>query len=322
MALQRIRKVAEEFNTYDKVLRNRGIGGGKIKMFWNLLCYGARPVDYVRFEFWRKSRYEKKRYLTWVKYSRLYKELRRTVSNNICGGDKFVEYDFFKDFITRDWMKITSSTTSEELKSFIEKYGTVIVKPRNGEQGHGVYKLKADDETGFAKLLEGAKTVDFLAEEVDKNCDELAAINESSLNTVRVTTIADSKGNVQIFSIVLRVGMPGSHVDNWGAGGVGYNFDIKIGICNQYGKDKKNNPYTFHPGSNVQMIGFKLPKFNELLEYMHKITALCPDARYVGWDIAMTPKGFDLIEMNCPAGHDMFQSFDNPVLDFMKKSWN
>ena len=48
---------------------------------------------------------------------------------------------------------------------------------------------------------------------------------------------------------------------------------------------------------------------------------LVPEARYVGWDIAVTPKGFDLIEMNCPAGHDMFQSFDNPIYDIMKKNW-
>ena len=116
----------------------------------------------------------------------------------------------------------------------------------------------------------------------------------------------------------MRAGAPGSHVDNWGAGGVGYNFNLETGICDQYGKDKKNQKYIFHPGSNRLMIGYKLPHFEELKEYVIKMSYLVPESKYIGWDIAITKDGFDLVEMNCPAGHDMFQSFNNPVYDTMK----
>ena len=84
-------------------------------------------------------------------------------------------------------------------------------------------------------------------------------------------------------------------------------------------RDKKNRPYVYHPSSNVQMIGFKLPRFTKLKQYVYELTKVFPTARYLGWDIAITPYGFDLIEMNCPAGHDMFQSFDNPIYDIMIK---
>ena len=55
--------------------------------------------------------------------------------------------------------------------------------------------------------------------------------------------------------------------------------------------------------------------------YVIELTKVYPQARYVGWDVAITPDGFDLVEMNCPAGHDMFQSFNNPIYDIMLKNW-
>lgn len=76
-----------------------------------------------------------------------------------------------------------------------------------------------------------------------------------------------------------------------------------------------------HPGSNFQMIGFKLPNFNELKEYILELVKLAPSARYVGWDIAITPNGYDLVEMNCPGGHDFLQAFGRPWGDFIKKNW-
>ena len=107
-------------------------------------------------------------------------------------------------------------------------------------------------------------------------------------------------------------------MDNWGAGGVGYNFNLETGVCDQYGKDKKNKKYVCHPGSNIQMIGFKLPHFEKVKEYVIRLAKLVPQTRYIGWDVAITPDGFDLVEMNCPAGHDMFQSFDNPAYEKIK----
>ena len=185
----------------------------------------------------------------------------------------------------------------------------------------GDYKDFSEHSKVLQDLLDN-RIVEFeKAMELIKNCDDIAAINPSSLNTVRVTTLILRDGSTKIVSIILRVGRPNSHVDNWGAGGVGYNFDIETGICNQYGKDKKNRPYVYHPGSNVQMIGYRLPRFEELKQYVLNLSKVYPAARYVGWDVAITPNGFDLVEMNCPAGHDMFQSFDNPIYDLMRKNW-
>ena len=289
-----------------------------LSMAWCLFRYGARPIDYARFEFHKKSSKERNRYLTIYRYFRVGKHFGAG-SHGVSG--KVEEYRTFGEFIKRDWIEVDKSTPTSSIGEFISKYKEIIAKPVNGEQGKGVLVIRGVESHEYKILLSEIQSTSYLLEQKVVNCPELAAINPSSLNTVRVTTLIKKDGSPYIMSIILRVGAPGAHVDNWGAGGVGYNFDIKTGVCNMYGRDKKNRPYVYHPGSNIQMIGFKLPRFEELKQYALGLTKVFPSARYVGWDIAVTPDGFDLIEMNCPAGHDMFQSFYNPVYDLMMKNW-
>lgn len=317
--LKRLKQAIPEFREQSAIVAESYGGSAlrwKLDMAWCLLRYGARPIDYVRFEFHKKSAHERNRYLTIYRYFRMQKYFGAG-KEGISG--KVEEYTTFARFIHRNWLEINANTSPCKIEEFITKYGVVIAKPVRGEQGKGVLKIEGAERSEYKELMEQRETTTFIMEEKVTNCAELSLINPTSLNTVRATTLTDKDGSSKIISIILRVGAPGSHVDNWGAGGVGYNFDLETGICNMYGRDKKNKPYVFHPGSNVQMIGYKLPRFEELKQYVMDLTQVFPSARYVGWDIAITPDGFDLIEMNCPAGHDMFQSFDNPIYELMKK---
>lgn len=295
--------------------------GWVIDMVWSLVRYGALPVDYIRFEFHKKSARERNRYLTYYRYTPLFKTLEHNLKEVGLTRSKSKEYEFFSSVIKRDWMLATKETSNVDIENFIKKHHLVIAKPDNGEQGHGVMKIASDDRNSIMKLLENCKTTPFVVEECLYNCEEIAAINSSSLNTIRCYTFVDKYGKPHIMEIMLRVGMPGAYVDNWGAGGVGYCFDVETGICSQYGLDKLNRPYSNHPGSNFQMIGFKLPNYNKLKEYLFELVESAPFARYVGWDIAITPQGYDLVEMNCPGGHDFLQTFGRPWGDFIKKNW-
>ena len=40
-----------------------------ISMLWCRMRYGAKPVDYVRFEFYKKNHHERNRYLTIHRFS-------------------------------------------------------------------------------------------------------------------------------------------------------------------------------------------------------------------------------------------------------------
>ena len=295
-------------------------GGSKfhwiVSMVWCLMRYGARPMDYVRFEFHRKSARERNRYLTLYRYKKL---LNRFGYYNETTHGKIAEYKTFSDFIRRPWMIADKDTAPQLVKDFITKQGVVFAKPNMGDQGKGVLKIKKEDSNSIEELLVECKKNAYVVEGSIKQVPEIAEINHSSVNTVRAFTLIKRDGSTQIISILLRVGKPGMYVDNWGSGGICYNFDLNTGICDRAGVDKKYQPYLIHPGSNMQMIGYKLPNFDSLKQLIVDLSKKVPQARYVGWDIAITPDGYELVEMNCPGGHDILQPFGTPYGDLLKK---
>lgn len=79
-------------------------------------------------------------------------------------------------------------------------------------------RIKADDTTAIEELLNNCKQRAFVVEGAIEQAPEIAAINPSSINTIRAFTLIKRDGTTQIISILLRVGMPGMVVDNWGSG--------------------------------------------------------------------------------------------------------
>ena len=323
MNLATLKKVIREFDEKSSAVAasyEAGIGKFRVtcSMLYCLLRYGARPIDYERFEFHRKSGRERSRYMTFLRYFKIARRIDSHTFHDI-SGNKIRELEVFADFINRDWLAVDSSTDEKTIRAFVENHPKLIAKPQHGEQGKGIFRIT--DDCGLERLLSERKVTPFLLEEFVENADYIKAINPSSLNTIRAYTFIDRNGHVNILTVMLRAGAPGAVVDNWGAGGVGYNFDLSTGICDQPGKDKKNRCYLHHPGSNIKMIGFNIKDFDALKDYVKRLALIMPKARFVGWDIAITPNGFELIEMNCPGGHDFLQSYGKPVYKFFIRNW-
>lgn len=289
-----------------------------ISMLWCRLRYGATPVDYVRFEFYKKKPHERNRYLTHHLWRKMFKEFGYYITREKTYG-KIAIYRTFADYIHRPWIVADKDSDPQAIKDYISKQGIVFAKPDHSSQGRGVVKIKAEDNAAIEELLNDSKQRAFVVEGAIVQAPEIAAINPSSINTIRAFTLIKRDGTTQIISILLRVGMPGMVVDNWGSGGVCYNFDLATGICDRAGVDKKQQPYLIHPGSNFQMVGFRLPNFDKLKQLILEISQKVPQARFVGWDIAITPDGYELVEMNCPGGHDILQPFGTPYGDLLKR---
>ncbi|MDE7347606.1 MAG: hypothetical protein K2N48_12820, partial [Muribaculaceae bacterium] len=107
------------------------------------------------------------------------------------------------------------------------------------------------------------------------------------------------KENTIIYSASIRVGGKGAEVDNYHAGGVGYPIDIRYGNIKGEGRNITGEEFAYHPSSGFKMIGFEIPNWNELREYIYQLNQIIGELRLVAWDIAITPDGFDLIEANC-----------------------
>ena len=313
-----LKKGIWEFKTYPSMVASK-YGGSRLfwgcDMAWCLIKYGARPIDYYRFGFYKLNRHERARYLTFYKYMKIAKKL---VGNGAIMGDKVKEYRKYAKYIRRSWIYAPESS-DDVIISFVSDHREVVAKPNGGEQGKGVIVLK---ESNINKdMLNFLKDNEYIIEEKLVNSPELASLNPSSLNTLRVYTMKDSLSKCHVLAIMLRVGKMGSEVDNWGAGGVGYNVDVETGTIVGYGIDKKGLKHIFHPGTDRIMPGFRVPNYKKMLDLIDGLSKIDENAKFVGWDIAITPDGFDLIEMNCPAGHDFLQTFGEPFGKKIKELW-
>lgn len=136
----------------------------------------------------------------------------------------------------------------------------------------------------------------------------LSAVNPSSVNTVRICTARDRAGEVHVIGASLRGGGAGSVVDNLHADGVQYSVDPETGLIVRGGVkfNGERNVY-FHPSTNAKMIGLQIPNWDKVLETVKQAGKIPPNLRYIGWDIAVTEKGCEIIEANILQGSNGMQ---------------
>lgn len=157
--------------------------------------------------------------------------------------------------------------------------------------GHGIHVYKGET---VDELIEQS----CMLEEFVEQAQELSTLNPSSVNTVRVYTVLDKKGDAHILSASLRVGGKGSEVDNYHSGGVGYPIDPETGVIMAAGADILGRRYLYHPGTGAKTIGFEIPRWEQLKSFVFSACTVTPKARLIAWDIAVLTDGFELIEGN------------------------
>ena len=87
--------------------------------------------------------------------------------------------------------------------------------------------------------------------------------------------------------------------DNFHSGGVAYPLDLENGRVSGPGRNNTElREYTRHPATGYFMPGLALPYWDELKALVRQGMERVPSLGYVGWDIALTPDGPELIEGN------------------------
>lgn len=186
--------------------------------------------------------------------------------------------------------------TREEFDAFLRANETFIIKPRRGTQGMGVRKMRSAD-AGDIYALCAEKGL--LLEETVRQHPALDGINPSCLNTLRINAAHDRHGRVRLIGAALRCGGVGADADNFHSGGVAYTVDTNTGRVCSAGRDNSTLAlYLRHPGTLRYMPDFEIPNFDAALECVERAMAALPGMGYVGWDIAVTPDGAELIEGN------------------------
>lgn len=280
-----------------------------LHMMWCNVRYGANHNrDYTLFELYKKRGREINRFLTHRRYFRLIKQFDKDTFYSLM--DKAAMYKRYAQFIKRDWLLTDNAADDDELVRFIDKHKRVLVKPISSDSGKGIYSLSASDSDSVKELLQERKKHSFLIEEVCENSAELKAICPSSLNTLRIDTLVNTEGDIEIFSVHLRCGCGDAVVDNWGAGGVAYPIDIETGIISAPGLNLQGDRFIYHPGTDKVMIGYKVPRYEEACRLAQDIIKLDKKVVYAGLDLAILEDGIELIEVNFPPAHFFLQAVD------------
>lgn len=283
-----------------------------LDMLYCNLRYGAMDSrEYVLFSFYNKSNKERREYFTKRNYFRLIRKFDKTEFINLI--DKSNQYNAYSEFIHRKWILCDSSIEKSEILSFISDVGDVIFKPISSDCGNGIVKVSSDDIQTINEILKSNNV--YIVEECLKNCKELDTLNPYSLNTIRVTYVITKSGDVNVFSVMLRTsGVNESIVDNWGAGGLLLNVDVNTGVVCSVGLDESHKEYDHHPITKVPFVGFKVPQFNDVMDFAKDIARKNPKVVYGGLDIAITDNGLELIEINFPPANIGYQVFGKGYL--------
>lgn len=269
-----------------------------------LKCFvllGVTPNEYLGWRFYELSNLERKRFYT-ARNSSIWEKKFNDSAYAKFFNQKELTNKAFSKFIHRNWI-YTDNSTTDEIQRFMIEHNKVIIKPTNLSSGKGIHVATNEDVQQLA-------TSHSLLEEYINQHPKLSKLNDSSVNSIRVYTLTVNSltpyltddveliGNTLFISASIRVGGVGAEVDNYHSGGVGYPIDIHKGCVSGPGVLINGQLVLYHPGTSKNVIGYEVPNWERLKQFVVELNSVFPKARLIAWDIAVLNDGFELIEAN------------------------
>ena len=248
-----------------------------------------------------------------------------------------IDYDYLRAFLDKNYMDVVLPCVKHPvtlIRKIHGQYLDVDFNPMSKPQA--IDKLYENLDPGIvvkiSRSSSGGKGVRFLgkgstkediSEALDVDPDvavqlvmrqhpEMAKMNASSVNTIRIICIILDGESIPL-SAVVRIGNSGSRVDNFSSGGVGCGVKPD-GRLNDCGYTQKGERYDVHPNGFVFSEGF-VPNFDKVLEAVKRCHMRVPMFGVASWDIAIDEDGEPvLIEYNVGgAGIDIHQYNNGPL---------
>lgn len=216
---------------------------------------------------------------------------------------------FFSEYVERDWL-YSKDMNRESFYKMFNSNECLFVKPLDSQEGEGIRKIKTKDIESGA-LYDELKIGNYIIESIIRQHEKMFLGNQS-VNTVRVLTVLDDEGHAHIVRAGLRAGVGGAVVDNFSAGGVLYEVDPVTGLVDHKGIQGDNYDVIYHPGTDICMLGFQLPHWDKAVSAVTKAAEKIPQCRFIGWDVAFTNNGVELIEGNHNPGLFTLESIGTP----------
>lgn len=197
-----------------------------------------------------------------------------------------------------------------------------IIKPSlGGTWGAGVKLLQTtngivtDKNQSIKKLFDSYKEQRFIVQERLEQHPDLAKLNPTSLNTIRVMSYR--KGDeIIILYAVIRIGRKGQVIDNETAGGIKADIDLLTGRIKGCAMGSPKEPLMPFTDVGTPTDGYQIPCFDKILEIVKEMHFRLPYFNLVGWDMSVDKDGKPtLIEWNRAA--ELSQAAHGPAFGDM-----
>lgn len=188
-----------------------------------------------------------------------------------------------------------------------------IIKPtQEGMWGEGVRLITKENDIRTLFREYGSN---FIIQQRVQQSPEMAQLNPTSLNTLRV--LSYRHGNeIFILYAVVRIGRLGKSIDNETAGGINADIDLQSGriIECAYGTPKEKKILTTDNGTTLR--DYPIPAFDKVIAKVKELHLRLPYFNIVGWDWGVDADNEPiLIEWNrCP---DLSQTAHGPAFGDM-----
>lgn len=233
--------------------------------------------------------------------------------------------------------------TLSDLKSLLAKIKSpcLVAKPPCSLGGKGMVvlrriaadrfrNLETDRElslTGFYELMEDDianrqpredSCLGYLLQEYFPPHPDLNPLNGKPLNTVRIATLKDRKGEVHIDFAMLRVGKPTAVTDNMHKGGVVAGVDVHSGEISPvtFGYESDEGPWVEEKTQDIGALfsNRRIPRWKQIITTVTEFHRALEGVNSIGWDVALTDKGPVVIEGNDNWDMVIAQVIDGPYL--------
>ena len=303
--------------TFKELLKERI---GKVSLFRQLyliLDYktesfrsGLIMDDYFKYRFYELNRYGRSLFSIGNKRREFAKKFNAAEDCAVF-DDKSVFTSKFENYLGRKVIQMKTATF-DEFSQFASENSTIFAKPSDGRFGIGTKRISCTDPEEIRKAFDELTGKNYLVEGYIQQCSEFAEFNESSVNSIRVLSFLKKNGEAYILPYAaLRLGREGNVADNFHFDGIACLIETASGTVICPGQDQHGKQYSFHPDSHKQIVGYHIPKWEEICAFIKQAATVCPTLRFVGWDVTLTKdEKIILIEGNTRPDPDIIQIQD------------
>lgn len=262
--------------------------------------YNISILEYFQFHFYERSETERE---TWAGtgYMYEYQIKMNPKSARAVLEDKVQFMMDYKKFIRHGHLTLAQLEEDPGIaeKILSNRSGKLVLKNAHGQCGNSIEVIDTHGLTQKKIIDQLKKKGNDLVEEFVVQHPQLMALSSSGLNTVRIITQLNKKDDVDIIGARLRISI-NSHVDNLAAGNIAASINIETGKLDGPGvySDITKEDELYHPVTKTAIIGFQVPFWKEALEMVTAAALNNKTNRSIGWDVAITEKGPELIEGN------------------------